>query len=83
VRVKPIHAAHGYYDDLDAAISFHPAYFRSYSNTTIWDTHCGAYWNKMYTFECPHPETWAAMAPATAPIRTPRRGHPAPSTRSA
>jgi aminobenzoyl-glutamate utilization protein B len=26
---KPIHAAHGYYDDLDAAISFHPAYFRT------------------------------------------------------
>jgi aminobenzoyl-glutamate utilization protein B len=58
---KPIHAAHGYYDDLDAAISFHPAYFRSYSNTTIWDTHCGSYWSKIYTFECPHPETWAAM----------------------
>ena len=58
---KPVHAAHGYYDDLDAAISFHPAYFRSYSNTTIWDTHCGAYWSKIYTFECPHPETWAAM----------------------
>jgi aminobenzoyl-glutamate utilization protein B len=58
---KPIHAAHGYYDDLDATISFHPAYFRTYSNTTVWDTHCGAYWSKIYTFECPHPEGWAAM----------------------
>ena len=58
---KPVHAAHGYYDDLDAAISFHPAYFRTYSNTTVWDTHCGSYWSKIYTFECPHPEHWAAM----------------------
>jgi len=58
---KPIHAAHGYYDDLDAAVSFHPAYFRTYSNTTVWDTHCGSYWSKVYTFECERPETWAAM----------------------
>jgi aminobenzoyl-glutamate utilization protein B len=56
-----VHAAHGYYDDLDAAVSFHPAYFRTYSNTTVLDTHCGSYWSKIYTFECPHPETWSAM----------------------
>jgi aminobenzoyl-glutamate utilization protein B len=58
---KPIHAAHGYYDDLDAAVSFHPAYFRTYANTVLWDTHCGSYWSKIYTFECPHPEGWSAM----------------------
>ncbi len=58
---KPVHAAHGYYDGLDAAISFHPAYFRTYSNTTVLDTHCGSYWSKIYTFECPHPEQWSAM----------------------
>jgi aminobenzoyl-glutamate utilization protein B len=58
---KPVHAAHGYYDGLDAAVSFHPAYFRTYSNTTVLDTHCGAYWSKIYSFECPHPEKWAAM----------------------
>ncbi len=61
---KPIHAAHGYYDDLDAAVSFHPAYFRTLSNTTIWDTHCGSYWSKVYTFECDNPESWAAMGAA-------------------
>jgi aminobenzoyl-glutamate utilization protein B len=61
---KPIHAAHGYYDDLDAAVSFHPAYFRTFSNTTVWDTHCGSYWSKVYTFECLHPETWSAMGTA-------------------
>jgi len=61
---KPIHAAHGYYDDLDAAVSFHPAYFRTYSNTTVWDTHCGSYWSKIYTFECDKPEGWAAMGAA-------------------
>ena len=81
---KPVHAAHGYYDDLDAAISFHPAYFRTYSNTTVWDTHCGSYWSKIYTFECPHPgELVGDGRAATAPIRTPRRARPAPSTPSA
>jgi aminobenzoyl-glutamate utilization protein B len=58
---KPVHAAHGYYDDLDAAISFHPAFTPAHANTVIWDTHCGSYWSRMYSFECPHPEEWAAM----------------------
>jgi len=51
---KPVHAAKGYYDDLDAAISYHP----HPTNTTIWDTHCGAYWSCVFTFECPAPEEW-------------------------
>ena len=59
---KPIHAAKGYYDDMDAAISFHPAFGGLRSNTTIWDTHCGSYWSRIYTFECTEPETWATMA---------------------
>jgi aminobenzoyl-glutamate utilization protein B len=58
---KPVHAAHGYYDDLDAAISFHPAFTTSHANTVNWDTHCGSYWSKIYSFECPHPEEWSAM----------------------
>jgi len=58
---KPVHAAHGCYDDLDAAISFHPAFTTSHANTVNWDTHCGSYWSRMYTFECPHPEEWAGM----------------------
>ena len=57
---KPVHAAHGYYDDLDAAISFHPTSLPALANSTVWDTHCGAYWSKIYTFECPSPETWGS-----------------------
>jgi len=45
---KPIHAAKGYYDGLDAAISYHPWV----SNTTVLDTHCGSYWSCVFTFEC-------------------------------
>ena len=63
---KPVHAAHGYYDDMDAAISFHPAYMPLLANTVIWDTHCGSYWSKIYTFECDEPETWAGMGAAGA-----------------
>ena len=58
---KPVHAAHGCYDGLDAALSFHPAWVPTHANTTYWDTHCGSYWSKIYTFECPEPEAWAAM----------------------
>ena len=32
---KPIHAAKGYYDDLDAAISFHPYYMLPLCNTVV------------------------------------------------
>jgi aminobenzoyl-glutamate utilization protein B len=58
---KPVHAAHGYYDGIDAAVSFHPAYFAAYSNTCVWDTHCGCYWSRIYTFECREPEKWNSM----------------------
>ena len=58
---KPVHAAHGYYDELDAAIAFHPAFSTAHANTVTWDTHCGSYWSRMYSFECPHPEQWSGM----------------------
>jgi len=61
---KPVHAAHGYYDGLDAAISFHPAYMPALANTTVWDTHCGCYWSKVFTFECVEPETWGGVESA-------------------
>lgn len=61
---KPVHAAKGYYDDMDAAISFHPSYGAMRANTTLWDTHCGSYWSCVYTFECVEPQTWAAMTHA-------------------
>ncbi|QQK79638.1 amidohydrolase [Salicibibacter cibi] len=77
---KPIHAAKGYYDDLDAAISFHPFYMLPLCNTTRWDTHCAVAYSVMYTFTCDEPQTWlssgedspipAAHAAARAPGAT-------------
>lgn len=55
---KPVHAAHGFYDGLDAAISFHPHSFDHLTNGVFWDTSTAAYWSRLYTFECEHPETW-------------------------
>jgi aminobenzoyl-glutamate utilization protein B len=51
---KPVHAAKGYYDGVDAFIAYHPLN----ANTTIWETHCGSYWSAVFTFECAHPEQW-------------------------
>ena len=51
---KPIHAAKGYYDGVDAFIAYHPWP----QNSVAWETHFGAYWSAVYTFECPEPETW-------------------------
>ncbi len=65
---KPIHAAAGYYDDLDAAISFHPFYMLPYCNTVRWDTHCGAAYAPIYTFECPDPAGWLADGSSGGPI---------------
>ncbi|MGH1541332.1 MAG: amidohydrolase [Arenicella sp.] len=59
---KPIHAAKGYYDDLDAAISFHPFYMLPLCNTTRWNTHCGAAYAVIYSFECKQPETWLSQS---------------------
>jgi len=68
---KPIHAARGYYDGLDAIISFHPFYMLPYCNPARWDTHCGPYYAAIYEFLCEHPETWlrdAVTGAAGAPI---------------
>ena len=53
---KPIHAARGYYDGLDAIISFHPHYMLPYCNTCRWDTHCGPYYAAIYEFLCESPK---------------------------
>ncbi len=57
---KPIHAAKGYYNGLDAAVSFHPHYMLPLCNTVAWDTHCGVGYNYIYTFTCDEPENWIA-----------------------
>ena len=64
---KPIHAAKGYYDALDAAVSFHPHYLSPLCNTVAWDTHCGVGYNYIYTFTCDQPENWIA-ADRVSPI---------------
>jgi aminobenzoyl-glutamate utilization protein B len=61
---KPVHAAKGYYDDLDAAVSFHPHWALPLCNTTVWDTHCGVGYNYVYTFTCHDPEAWMALGRA-------------------
>jgi aminobenzoyl-glutamate utilization protein B len=58
---KPAHAAKGYYDGLDAAVSFHPHWSLPVCNTTVWDTHCGVGYNYVYTFTCPAPDAWFAI----------------------
>ncbi|WP_137176757.1 amidohydrolase [Roseomonas sp. AR75] len=59
---KPIHAAKGYYDGLDAAVVWHPWA----SNTVTAETHFGAYWSAVITFEADAPETW--IDPSLMPI---------------
>jgi aminobenzoyl-glutamate utilization protein B len=66
---KPIHAARGYYDGLDAIVSFHPFYMLPLCNTARWETHCGPFYSILYQFICEHPETWlAAGGTGGAPI---------------
>lgn len=55
---KVVHGLRGYYDDVDAIVSFHPFYMLPLCNTARWDTQCGAYYSKVYTFLCEEPETW-------------------------
>src|SRR5215472_6373788 len=59
---KLVHGLRGYYDGIDAIVSFHPFYMLPLCNTTRWDTHCGAYCSRIYSFICDNPETWGAAA---------------------
>ena len=65
---KPIHAAKGYYDGLDAILSFHPFYMLPMCNTVRRETHCGAAWSMIFRFICDEPETWGSGAGDGAPI---------------
>ena len=59
---KIVHGLRGYYDGIDAIVSFHPFYMLPLCNTTRWDTHCGAYGSRIYSFICDAPERWPAAA---------------------
>jgi aminobenzoyl-glutamate utilization protein B len=59
---KLVHGLRGYYDGIDAIVSYHPFYMLPLCNTTRWDTHCGAYASRIYSFICDQPELWPAAA---------------------
>lgn len=59
---KPIHGLRGYYDGVDALISFHPFYMLPLCNTTAWDTQCGAYYSRIYSFTGRDDSTWGPAA---------------------
>jgi len=80
---KPIHAAAGYYDGLDAILSFHPHYMLPYCNTCRWDTHCGPYWAAIYEFLCEEPETWLRSDAGGNPIAAAHTAARAPGANDA
>ena len=51
---KPFHAARGYYDGLDAAVTWHPRG----ESTVMYETQFGSYWCVAFIFECFEPENW-------------------------
>ncbi len=65
---KVVHGLRGYYDDVDAILSFHPFYMLPLCNTARWDTHCGAYYSKVYEFICDSPQTWQLTGAPDSPI---------------
>ena len=65
----------GYYDGLDAIISFHPFYMLPYCNTARWDTHCGPYYAAIYEFLCESPETWLQGSGGAGGAPFPRLTH--------
>ncbi|MFZ9627887.1 MAG: amidohydrolase [Ilumatobacteraceae bacterium] len=78
---KPIHAARGYYSNVDAVLSWHPFYMLPYCNTCRWDTHCGAYYGVIYEFLCDSPETW--LADSDSPIAAAHTAARAPGANDA
>ena len=65
---KVVHGLRGYYDGVDAIVSFHPFYMLPLCNTARWDTQCGSYYSKVYSFVCDEPETWQLSANPNSPI---------------
>jgi aminobenzoyl-glutamate utilization protein B len=62
---KLVHGLRGYYDGLDAIVSYHPFYMLPLCNTVRWDTHCGAYYSRIYSFICDESETWGTAGGAS------------------
>ena len=64
---KVVHGLRGYYDGVDAIVSCHPFYMLPLCNTVRWDTHCGAYYSRVYSFVAAEPSDWSP-APGGGPI---------------
>jgi aminobenzoyl-glutamate utilization protein B len=60
---KLVHGLRGYYDGIDALLSFHPFYMLPLCNTVRLDTHCGAYYSRVYSFVCDEAELWGGGDP--------------------
>lgn len=56
---KVVHGLRGYYDEVDAIVSFHPFYMLPLCNTVRWDTQSGAYYSRIYSFVSREPGEWA------------------------
>lgn len=80
---KVVHGLRGYYDNVDALISFHPFYMMPLCNTVRWDTHCGTYQSKVYSFVCDEPETWQLGDAEASPIPAAHASARAPGANAA
>jgi aminobenzoyl-glutamate utilization protein B len=58
VCAKPWFAAKGYFEGLDAAVTWHPRG----ASTVMYETQWGCYWCVAFVFECNEPEKWIAYA---------------------
>jgi aminobenzoyl-glutamate utilization protein B len=56
---KAVHAAKGYYDDLDFAIAYHPLV----ENAALGELQGCLYWGVVFTFECTEDEPWIRSDP--------------------
>ncbi len=64
---KPYQAARGYYDGLDAAVTWHPRQ----ATTVMYETQFGSYWCVAFIFECDEPEKWFDYADLPRGARAP------------
>jgi aminobenzoyl-glutamate utilization protein B len=64
---KVVHGLRGYYDGVDAILSFHPFYMLPLCNTVRWDTQCGAYYSRVYSFIAREAAEWSPSS-TDAPI---------------
>ena len=64
---KVVHGLRGYYAGVDAILSFHPFYMLPLCNTVRWDTHCGAYASRVYSFIAREAGEWSPTG-AQGPI---------------